>query len=97
MLAVGPQAEAKFGRRYFRDLVIVLTAGPEIDVLHGRTSLGSVDPLVLTRKVIGPRIIVLGGRSWRVTYTACDLSRRSPRSATTRGGGPGPEYGPTCR
>ena len=68
LLAIGPEAERRFGRRYFRDLVSVFTASPEIAVLHGRTSLGSVDPLVLTRKVIGPRSIVLGGRSWRVTY-----------------------------
>jgi ATP-dependent Lhr-like helicase len=74
VLSIGPEAERRFGRRYFRDLVSVFTASPEIDVLHGRTSLGSVDPLVLTRKVIGPRSIVLGGRSWRVTYV--DWPRR---------------------
>lgn len=74
LLAIGPEAERRYGRRYFRDLVSVFTATPEIDVLHGRTSLGSVDPLVLTRKVTGARIIVLGGRSWRITYT--DWQRR---------------------
>lgn len=68
ILAIGPEAERRYGRRYFRDLVSVFTASPEIEVLHGRTSLGSIDPLVLTRKIIGPRIIVLGGRSWRVTH-----------------------------
>jgi len=68
MLFIGPEAEQRFGRRNFMDLLSVFTASPEFTVLLGREELGSVDPIVLTRKVDGPRIIVLAGRSWKVTH-----------------------------
>lgn len=74
MLFVGPEAERRFGRKNFLDLVSVFTARPEFTVLHGRSELGSVDPLVLTRKADGPRVVVLAGRSWTVTYI--DWKRR---------------------
>ena len=41
---------------------------PSSQSLQGRQELGKVDPIVLTRKVDGPRIIVLAARSWEVTY-----------------------------
>lgn len=74
MLFVGPEAERRYGRRHFLELLSVFTADPQFTVLHGRDEVGSVDPLVFTRKVDGPRVISLGGRSWRVTYT--DWKRR---------------------
>lgn len=36
MLFIGPEAEAKFGRRHFMDLMASFTAPPEFTVLHGR-------------------------------------------------------------
>jgi ATP-dependent Lhr-like helicase len=74
MLFIGPEAEQRFGRRNFMDLVSVFTANPEFTVIEGRHELGTVDPIVLTRKVAGPRIIVLAARSWEVTYI--DWERR---------------------
>lgn len=74
MLFIGPEAERRFGRRNFMDLLSVFTASPEFTVVLGREELGSVDPIVLTRKVAGPRIIVLAGRSWKVTHV--DWKRR---------------------
>ncbi|MCT7657633.1 DEAD/DEAH box helicase [Mycobacterium deserti] len=74
MLFIGPEAEQRFGRRNFMDLVSVFTANPEFTVIEGRHELGTVDPIVLTRKVAGPRIIVLAARSWQVTYI--DWKRR---------------------
>jgi ATP-dependent helicase Lhr and Lhr-like helicase len=74
MLFIGPEAERRFGRRNFMDLLSVFTASPEFTVVLGREELGSVDPIVLTRKVDGPRIIVLAGRSWKVTHV--DWKRR---------------------
>lgn len=74
MLFIGPAAERRFGRRNFMDLVSVFTASPEFKVLAGRQELGSVDPIVLTREVQGPRVIVLGARAWKVTYI--DWKRR---------------------
>ena len=68
MLFIGPEAERRYGRRHFMELVSVFTAEPEFTVVAGRREVGTVDPLVLTRKVDGPRIVVLAGRAWEVTH-----------------------------
>jgi ATP-dependent helicase Lhr and Lhr-like helicase len=68
MLFIGPEAERRFGRRNFMDLLTVFAAAPEFTVLYGRQQLGSTDALMLMTKVDGPRVISLGGRTWRVTH-----------------------------
>ncbi|WP_030486078.1 DEAD/DEAH box helicase [Nocardioides aequoreus] len=68
MLSIGPETERRFGHRHFMELVSVFTTSPEFTVVQGRQELGKVDPIVLTRKIDGPRIIVLAARSWEVTY-----------------------------
>jgi ATP-dependent Lhr-like helicase len=74
MLFIGPEAERKFGRRHFIGLMAVFTAPPEFTVLHGREEIGRTDPVLLVDQVEGPRLLLLGGRSWRVTWT--DWKRR---------------------
>jgi ATP-dependent Lhr-like helicase len=74
MLFVGPQAERRYGNRNFMELLSVFTTDPQFLILHGRNEIGAVDPMVLTRKVEGPRLISLAGRSWEVTYI--DWKRR---------------------
>jgi ATP-dependent Lhr-like helicase len=74
MLFVGPAAERRYGRRHFLELLSVFTADPQFTVTHGRVEIGTVDPLVMTRKTSGPRVLSLGGRSWQVTYI--DWARR---------------------
>jgi ATP-dependent Lhr-like helicase len=68
MLFIGPQTERRYGRRNFMELLAVFTAAPEFIVMHGRQEVGSADPLMLMRKVDGPRVLALGGRAWRVTH-----------------------------
>ncbi|MFR9777774.1 DEAD/DEAH box helicase [Micromonospora sp. MS34] len=68
MFFIGPEAEARFGRRHFMDMLAVFTAPPQFTVLAGRTEIGRTDPALLTAKVQGPRLLLLGGRSWRVTH-----------------------------
>jgi ATP-dependent Lhr-like helicase len=68
MVFVGPEAERRFGRRHFMELLSVFAASPEFTVLHGRSEVGSVDPMQLTSKVTGPRVLMLAGRAWQVTY-----------------------------
>ncbi len=68
MLFIGPEAERRYGRRNFMELLAVFTAAPEFTVMHGRQEVGSADPLMLMRKVDGPRVLALGGRAWRVTH-----------------------------
>jgi len=75
MLVVGPKAERRYGRRNFLDVLSVFTADPQFTILSGRDELGAVDLMVLTRKVEGPRLLSLGGRSWRVTHV--DWKRRT--------------------
>jgi ATP-dependent Lhr-like helicase len=73
-LFIGPAAEARFGRRHFMDMTAVFTAPPEFTVLSGRTEIGKTDPMLLTEKTDGPRVLLLGGRSWQVTWI--DWKRR---------------------
>lgn len=74
MLFVGPEADRRYGRRHFLELVSVFTTAPEVTVRHGRDEVGSVDPAVLATKVRPPRIIALAGRSWQVNHI--DWTRR---------------------
>ncbi|MBO0801660.1 MAG: DEAD/DEAH box helicase [Nocardiopsaceae bacterium] len=85
MLFIGPSAEAKFGRRHFMGLMAVFTAPPEFTVLHGREEIGRTDPVLLADRVDGPRLLLLGGRSWRVTWT--DWNRRRCFVEPAPGGG----------
>jgi ATP-dependent Lhr-like helicase len=68
MLFIGPEAERRFGRRHFIELTASFTAPPQFTVLSGRTELGRTDPSVLTEERPGPRRLLLGGRSWQVTF-----------------------------
>ena len=88
MLFIGPEAERRFGHRHFMGLMAVFTAPPEFTVLHGRDEIGRTDPLLLADRVEGPRLLLLGGRSWRVTWT--DWKRRRCFVEPCRGRRPGP-------
>jgi ATP-dependent helicase Lhr and Lhr-like helicase len=85
MLFVGPEAELRFGRRNFMDMTAVFTSPPQFTVLAGRSELGLVDPALLTEDAPGPRRLLLGGRSWQVTYI--DWPRRRCFVELTDGGG----------
>jgi ATP-dependent helicase Lhr and Lhr-like helicase len=85
MLFIGPEAERQFGHRHFMSLMAVFTAPPEFTVLHGRDEIGRVDPSLLADRVEGPRLLLLGGRSWRVTWT--DWKRRRCFVEPAEGGG----------
>ncbi|MFE7129415.1 DEAD/DEAH box helicase [Streptomyces sp. NPDC057638] len=85
MLFIGPEAERRFGRRHFIELTASFTAPPQFTVLSGRTEIGRTDPSVLTEERPGPRRLLLGGRSWLVTYI--DWLRRRAFVEPTDGGG----------
>ncbi|KQY36822.1 ATP-dependent helicase [Nocardia sp. Root136] len=74
LLHIGPEAEKRFGKRHFLDLTAAFTAPPQFTVLAGRQEIGHTDPSVLTDDRPGPRLLLLAGRSWHVTYI--DWSRR---------------------
>ncbi|SCE79204.1 ATP-dependent helicase Lhr and Lhr-like helicase [Micromonospora echinospora] len=85
MLFIGATAEARFGRRHFMEMTAVFTGPPEFTVLLGRSELGRIDPSLLTDEVRGERRLLLGGRSWRVTYV--DWRRRRCFVEPADGGG----------
>lgn len=84
-LQIGPEAERRFGRRYFSDLTAVFTAPPEFLVLAGRIEVGTIGTDLLTEQVQGPRVLLLGGRSWQVTHV--DWERRRCFVEAVDGGG----------
>lgn len=65
---IGVEAENHFGRRHFMELLAVFTAPPEFRVYAGRNEIGMVDTGLLTEDVEDARVLLLGGRSWRVTH-----------------------------
>lgn len=71
---IGPEAERRFGRRYFSDLTAVFTAAPEFLVLFGREEIGQIGDDALLVEVEGPRVLLLAGRAWRVNHI--DWKRR---------------------
>jgi ATP-dependent Lhr-like helicase len=85
LLFVGPEAEQRFGYRHFMGMTAVFTAPPQFTVLAGRQEVGRTDPMLLTEKTDGPRLLLLGGRSWKVTWI--DWERRRCYVEPVEGGG----------
>jgi len=85
MLFIGPEAERRFGHRHFMELTTAFTAMPQFTVLNGRQEIGRTDPALLTAKTDGPRLLLLAGHSWRVTWI--DWKRRRCFVEPAEGGG----------
>ncbi len=85
LLFIGPSAEKAFGHRHFMGMTAVFTAPPQFVVLSGRDEIGRTDPMLLTEKVHGPRLLLLGGRSWLVNWV--DWKRRRCFVEPAPGGG----------
>ena len=74
ILWFGKKGEAKYGRKHFLEIMSVFLSPPVISVLHGRQELGYVDQMTFMGTTKGPRVLLLGGRAWRVTHV--DWQRR---------------------
>ncbi|MHA4818936.1 DEAD/DEAH box helicase [Streptomyces aculeolatus] len=85
MLFIGQEAEKRFGRRHFIELTGSFLAPPQFSVVSGRTEIGKTDPAVLLEQRPGPRRLLLGGRSWQVTFI--DWGRRRAFVEPADGGG----------
>ncbi|MDQ1293782.1 MAG: ATP-dependent helicase Lhr and Lhr-like helicase, partial [Actinomycetota bacterium] len=59
LLFIGPGAEQRFGHRHFSGMTAVFTAPPQFTVFAGREEIGRTDPMLLTEKVEGPRLLLL--------------------------------------
>ena len=63
---MGPRLEREFGRGHYRDLLASFSGSMLLTGKHGNTEVGYIDPTVLTGEQDN-RLILLAGRSWRVT------------------------------
>lgn len=66
LVRVGPRLEKEFGRGHYRDLLASFSGSMLLTGKHGNAEVGYIDPTVLTGEQ-QTRLILLGGRSWRVT------------------------------
>ena len=62
---IGPQAEKEFGHAHYRDLLASFASIQLFVGRYGSSEIGNIDPVMLTGEVL-ERLILLGGKSWRV-------------------------------
>lgn len=74
VVRVGPQTEQSFARGHYRDLLASFSGSPLLTGRHGAAEVGYIDPTVLTGEQ-PERLLLLAGRSWRVT--AVEWSKRT--------------------
>ena len=73
VVRVGPQTEHNYARGHYRDLLASFSGSPLLTGRHGAAEVGYIDPTVLTGER-DERLLLLAGRSWRVTDV--DWSKR---------------------
>lgn len=66
VVRVGSRMEREFGRGHYRDLLASFSGSLLLIGRHGGAEVGYIDPTVLTGEQ-DSRLILLAGRSWRVT------------------------------
>ena len=66
VLGVGPQTEARYGRGHYRELLASFSGSQLLTGRYGSAEIGYIDPTVLTGER-EERLLLLAGRSWRVT------------------------------
>jgi ATP-dependent Lhr-like helicase len=72
ILSIGPEGERLFGRRNYMELFSVFTSPPLFTVFHGRAELGQVHQASFEIRHEDRPVLLLGGRSWRVTHIDWD-------------------------
>jgi ATP-dependent Lhr-like helicase len=75
LASMGPEGEKLFGRGHFLDLLSAFASPMVLAARHGAKELGYVDPMAVQQQRNGPTVLLLGGRSWKVT--AVDWSKRT--------------------
>lgn len=85
VLSFGPTAERLFGGRNYPELFSVFASEPLFTVLLGRTELGRVHESTFLVSRGGDPVLLLGGRSWRVTHV--DWTNREAFVEAAREGG----------
>ncbi|MBA2558138.1 MAG: ATP-dependent helicase, partial [Chloroflexi bacterium] len=68
LLWLGRAGEEEYGRRHFMELFTSFISEPLVSVRHGERLIGSVHSTTFARWPGTEVVLVLGGRSWRVTH-----------------------------
>lgn len=68
VLWIGRRGEEEYGRRHFMELFTAFLSDPLVGVRHGEHHIGTVHYQTFARWPDSPVVLVLGGRSWRVTH-----------------------------
>ena len=66
VVRVGPETERVYARGHYRDLLASFSGSMLLTGRHGSSEVGYIDPTVLTSD-LDKRLLLLAGRSWRVT------------------------------
>jgi ATP-dependent Lhr-like helicase len=66
VVRVGPKTETTFARSHYRDLLASFSGSLLLTGRHGSSEVGYIDPTALTGQQ-DDRLLLLAGRSWRVT------------------------------
>ena len=86
IIGFGATGEREFGRRHFSDLVAAFSSPLLLAVHHGQSDLGTVHPASLARRPSDTTpVLLLGGRSWKVTDV--DWTRRRVSVVPVESGG----------
>lgn len=85
VIGFGPRGEREFGRRHFRDLVAAFSSPMILTVHYGAAELGTIQPATLQRSGGEDPVLLLGGKSWKVTNI--DWPRRRVDVVPVQGGG----------
>jgi ATP-dependent Lhr-like helicase len=75
LTSMGPEGEKLYGRGHFLDLLSAFASPMVLAAKYGATELGYVDPMAVQQQRERPTVLLLGGRSWKVT--GVDWSRRT--------------------
>ena len=84
VVRVGPQTEHKYGRGHYLELLASFSGSQLLTGRHGAAEVGYIDPTALSGER-DERLILLAGRSWRVTDI--DWSKRTVWLEPAAGGG----------
>ncbi|MCM8596148.1 DEAD/DEAH box helicase [Accumulibacter sp.] len=84
VVRVGPQTERSYARGHYRDLLASFSGSPLLTGRHGAAEIGYIDPTALTGER-DERLLLLAGRSWRVTDV--DWAKRIVWLEPAAGGG----------
>lgn len=84
VVQVGAEAERRYGRGHWRELLASFSGSPLLTGRHGAAEIGYLDPTVLAGERDARRIL-LAGRSWRVTVV--DWGKRIAWLEPAPGGG----------